>query len=219
MRRAACRSCSIWGTAFCRRRRHPMSRIWSRKSGAPGETGRRPLQSGRARQSGSRRTFPAGIFFPIPPSSRCRLCFENRWRASLQRVVRRSRAKSMQRLAGDHRSWRRRKRRPARSKQALARQGTEARAFVAMRCWKPFSDEAARAVASWKPDKTILLPLYPQFSTTTTGSSFEDWNEAAARAGLATAHARICCYPEEPGFIAAEAALIAASSGEENSPP
>ena len=46
------------------------------------------------------------------------------------------------------------------------------RAFVAMRCWHPFSDGAAKAVKEWEPDRIVLLPLYPQFSTTTTASSF-----------------------------------------------
>ena len=91
---------------------------------------------------------------------------------------------------------------------ALAREGVEARAFIAMRCWKPFSDETAQAVAVWKPDRIALLPLYPQYSTTTTASSLKDWHGAAARAGLAAPEAKVCCYPDEPGFIAAEAALI-----------
>jgi protoporphyrin/coproporphyrin ferrochelatase len=90
----------------------------------------------------------------------------------------------------------------------LAREGVEARAFIAMRCWKPFSDETARAVAAWKPDRIGLLPLYPQYSTTTTASSLKDWHRAAARAGLAAPDVKVCCYPDEPGFIEAEAALI-----------
>jgi ferrochelatase len=53
-----------------------------------------------------------------------------------------------------------------------------------------------------------LLPLYPQYSTTTTASSLKDWHRAAARAGLAAPESKVCCYPDEPGFIAAEAALI-----------
>jgi len=91
---------------------------------------------------------------------------------------------------------------------ALVREGLDARTFIAMRCWTPFSDEAARAVAAWKPDRVALLPLYPQYSTTTTGSSLKDWRRAAARAGLAVPESKVCCYPDEPGFIAAEAALI-----------
>jgi ferrochelatase len=45
----------------------------------------------------------------------------------------------------------------------------DARCFIAMRYWHPFSDEAARAVRDWQPDEVVLLPLYPQYSTTTTG--------------------------------------------------
>lgn len=94
---------------------------------------------------------------------------------------------------------------------ALAARGIAARAFIAMRCWKPFSDDTARAVAQWQPDKTVLLPLYPQYSTTTTASSLKAWRAAAARAGLKAPEAAICCYPRDEGFIAAEAALIGAA--------
>ncbi len=93
----------------------------------------------------------------------------------------------------------------------LRRQEVDARTFVAMRCWRPFSADAAKAMAAWNPEKIVLLPLYPQFSTTTTGSSLRDWDGAAARAGLASPDAVICCYPDEPGFIAAETALVRAA--------
>ena len=49
--------------------------------------------------------------------------------------------------------------------------GARYRCFVAMRYWHPTSAEAARAVAEWGPDEIVCLPLYPQFSTTTTASS------------------------------------------------
>ncbi|MGB8364531.1 MAG: ferrochelatase [Rhizomicrobium sp.] len=91
---------------------------------------------------------------------------------------------------------------------ALVARGFEARVFIAMRCWKPFSEETARAVAAWQPDRTVLLPLYPQYSTTTSGSSLAAWIDAAGRAGLAGGQSRICCYPENSGFIAAETALV-----------
>jgi ferrochelatase len=94
---------------------------------------------------------------------------------------------------------------------ALAAQGHDAQCFIAMRYWKPFADEAARAVKAWNPDRIVLLPLYPQFSTTTTDSSLKDWNIAARRAGVAAPTTRICCYPWEDGFIAAKAKLIAAA--------
>jgi ferrochelatase len=97
-------------------------------------------------------------------------------------------------------------------KQADALQGAlpelSARCFVAMRYWHPFSDEAARAVRDWDPDEVVLLPLYPQFSTTTTGSSLSAWREAAARVGLVKPTMALCCYPAEPHFAAATAALV-----------
>lgn len=90
----------------------------------------------------------------------------------------------------------------------LAERGIEAKCFIAMRCWHPFSDAAAAAVKEWGANSIVLLPLYPQFSTTTTGSSFNDWDRAATKAGLTVPVTRICCYPDERGFIEATAGLI-----------
>jgi ferrochelatase len=94
---------------------------------------------------------------------------------------------------------------------ALAARGHDARAFIAMRAWKPFSDEAARAAKAFNPDRVVLLPLYPQFSTTTTASSLDDWDATAARTGLTAPQSRVCCYPWEAGFIDAIALLIGAA--------
>lgn len=98
---------------------------------------------------------------------------------------------------------------------ALGRRGREAKTFIAMRYWHPLSDEAAAEVARWRPDRIVLLPLYPQFSTTTTGSSLTVWSQAAKPAGLAPGDEAItpavCCYPTQPGFIAAMAGLVAAA--------
>jgi protoporphyrin/coproporphyrin ferrochelatase len=96
----------------------------------------------------------------------------------------------------------------------MAEQGTEARVFIAMRYWHPFAAATAREVAAWKPSRILLLPLYPQYSTTTTESSIADWRRAAAAAGLAAATRTICCYPTEPGFIAAAAELARAGLAE-----
>lgn len=84
----------------------------------------------------------------------------------------------------------------------------ETRVFIAMRYWHPFADEAARAVKEWGASEILLLPLYPQFSTTTTASSLEDWQLAARRAGIVAPSRAVCCYPDEPRFIAAIAAEI-----------
>lgn len=91
---------------------------------------------------------------------------------------------------------------------ALAGHGVEARSFVAMRCWHPFIAEAIAEVRAWSPERIVLLPLYPQYSTATTASSFAEWERATHAAGLKAPADNICCYPTEHGFIAAMAGLI-----------
>ncbi|HEX7775728.1 MAG TPA: ferrochelatase [Parvibaculum sp.] len=93
----------------------------------------------------------------------------------------------------------------------MANGESEVRAFIAMRYWKPFADETARAVKSWAPHEIVLLPLYPQYSTTTTASSLKDWDRAAKAAGLHTRSGTVCCYPVEEGFVAAHVALLRAA--------
>jgi protoporphyrin/coproporphyrin ferrochelatase len=73
--------------------------------------------------------------------------------------------------------------------------------FIAMRYWYPFAEGAVAAVKDFAPDKIILLPLYPQFSTTTTASSFKAWHHAAKKLRLNVPTTALCCYPDESGFI------------------
>lgn len=47
--------------------------------------------------------------------------------------------------------------------------------FTAMRYWKPLTEETVKKVESGNYDRIILLPLYPHFSVSTTGSSFNEW--------------------------------------------
>jgi ferrochelatase len=84
----------------------------------------------------------------------------------------------------------------------------EAKVFVAMRYWHPFSAETVTAVKNYAPDEIILLPLYPQFSTTTSESSIKNWMKSADKQGLKTPTRAICCYPENEGLIEAQACLI-----------
>jgi ferrochelatase len=86
--------------------------------------------------------------------------------------------------------------------QSLCRRGTQAKVFIAMRAWHPRSDEAARAVAEFAPDATVLLPLYPQFSTTTSASSLNDWRSARS-VRVTGRERRVCCYPWDGGFVGA----------------
>jgi ferrochelatase len=82
------------------------------------------------------------------------------------------------------------------------------RCFVAMRYWQPLSEETAGEVLEWAPDEVVCLPLYPQFSTTTTASSLAAWRIAAARQGLTCPTHMIRCYPCEQGLVEAMAGLI-----------
>ncbi len=84
----------------------------------------------------------------------------------------------------------------------------EHRCFVAMRYWHPFSEEAARAVKDWGATEVVLLPLYPQYSTTTTGSSVSAWEEAARAIGLGLPTTTVCCWHSDEGFVSATAALV-----------
>lgn len=86
--------------------------------------------------------------------------------------------------------------------------GTEYRSFVCMRYWHPMSEEVARAVQGWAPDEILLCPLYPQFSTTTTGSSATDWAAACRRIGLDVPTTTLCCWHSDPAFAQATAAII-----------
>ena len=81
----------------------------------------------------------------------------------------------------------------------------EVKCFTAMRYWHPMADEIATNVKAWGADEVILLPLYPQYSTTTSGSSIKDWERASRKVGLDVATKGICCYPTNSGFVSAVA--------------
>jgi ferrochelatase len=91
----------------------------------------------------------------------------------------------------------------------------EARVFIAMRYWKPFAAETAKAVAAFAPDEIVLLPLYPQYSTTTTASSLKDWQAAYKGPGRSRA---VCCYPTSNGLVEAHVRGIRETWGRAGSP-
>jgi ferrochelatase len=92
--------------------------------------------------------------------------------------------------------------------QALGGFAKQVKVGIAMRYWHPFSAEIAAEMAAWKPDRLVLLPLYPQYSTTTSGSSIEDWHRSAKKAGLTAPVKTICCYPRLSGWVIAQAELL-----------
>jgi ferrochelatase len=71
-----------------------------------------------------------------------------------------------------------------RQAQALERElakTLDARVFVAMRYWHPLTEEAVRRVQAEELRTLVLLPLYPQYSMVTTGSSLNEWRRRAPR--------------------------------------
>ena len=99
---------------------------------------------------------------------------------------------------------------------ALQGEGHEAKCFIAMRCWKPFTREAVTAMKAFAPERIVLLPLYPQYSTTTTRSSLDEWAREAKRQRLSARTHVVCCYPDDAGFVTALAELVSDALGQRN---
>jgi len=85
---------------------------------------------------------------------------------------------------------------------AAASQGKDARVFVLMRYWHPMAREVVADIKAYKPDRIVVLPLYPQFSTTTTGTTLAALEQEAKRQSLQTPLEVLCCYPTADGFVA-----------------
>jgi ferrochelatase len=86
--------------------------------------------------------------------------------------------------------------------------------FPAMRYWKPFVKDAAKTAEAWGATDAILLPLYPQFSTTTTASSLRAWRQASKLPA-----STICCYPIGQKFAQAHADAIVETWRNAGEPP
>lgn len=94
---------------------------------------------------------------------------------------------------------------------AVATAGVAARPFVAMACWHPFSSEAVADIRKAGLTRVIALPLFPQYSETTTGSSFKALARAVEVTGGDIDIARVRSYPTAPGFIEAIGRTITAA--------
>jgi len=80
--------------------------------------------------------------------------------------------------------------------------------FVVMRCWYPRAYQVVSLVKNYNPDEIILLPLYPQYSSATSGSSIKEWIEISEKNKINKPTKIICCYPTDEDFIAAHTKLI-----------
>ncbi len=84
--------------------------------------------------------------------------------------------------------------------------GPDYRVIVAMRYWHPLIEEAAAEVAALAPERVVLLPLYPQYSATTTGSALRRWFEVA---GFERPTDIVDAYSEDAGWIEGVADTVA----------
>ena len=80
--------------------------------------------------------------------------------------------------------------------------------FVIMRCWHPRATDVIKEVKKYNPEEIILLPLYPQFSASTSGSSIKEWNDLCKKENYKVKTKTICCYPTEDSFLESHANLI-----------
>jgi ferrochelatase len=91
---------------------------------------------------------------------------------------------------------------------SLENQTDEYKSFIVMRCWSPRASSVIKKVMDFNPKQIILLPLYPQYSNATSGSSIKEWFDICKKEKLTTETKIICCYPTEKDFILSYANLI-----------
>jgi len=91
--------------------------------------------------------------------------------------------------------------RQASALEAALRPDFDARVAVAMRYWRPFTQEAIGIVAGHQPDDLVLLPLYPQYSTTTTGSSLNEWRRRFSPDGWSPRIHLVEEFHQDPAYL------------------
>jgi len=79
----------------------------------------------------------------------------------------------------------------------------EYKCFVVMRCWHPRATKVINEVKLFNPEEVVLLPLYPQFSASTSASSFKEWEDICKINKYEIRTSTICCYPTDNNFIKA----------------
>lgn len=87
----------------------------------------------------------------------------------------------------------------------------DVRVAIAMRYWHPMTDAAAREMEKFAPDELVLLPLYPQYSRTTTGSSLNEWNRCSQDRHLAARVQIVKEFYDDPQYVDSVVAAIDAA--------
>ena len=73
--------------------------------------------------------------------------------------------------------------------------------FIVMRCWHPRAKNVLKEVKNYNPDEIVLMPLYPQYSAATSGSSIKEWKHECKKSKYNVKTSTICCYPMDKNFI------------------
>ena len=79
----------------------------------------------------------------------------------------------------------------------------EYKCFIVMRCWNPRANDVIKDVQLFNPEEIILIPLYPQYSAATSGSSIKEWKDICKKNNYKIKTSTICCYPTDQNFISA----------------
>lgn len=92
----------------------------------------------------------------------------------------------------------------------LRARSEDAGVYVGMRCWKPTIDEAVNQILKDGITRLVLLPLFPQYSVTTTGSCLKYFQALDKKLGLSAKMeiATVESWFDEPLYIEAMADLI-----------
>ena len=77
----------------------------------------------------------------------------------------------------------------------------EYKCFIIMRCWNPRAKDVIKDVQLYGPDEVVLMPLYPQYSAATSGSSIKEWKDVCRKNNYHVKTSTICCYPTDQNFI------------------
>jgi len=77
----------------------------------------------------------------------------------------------------------------------------EYKCFIIMRCWNPRAKDVIKDVQLYDPDEVVLMPLYPQYSAATSGSSIKEWKDVCKKKNYQVKTSTICCYPTDQNFI------------------
>jgi ferrochelatase len=77
----------------------------------------------------------------------------------------------------------------------------EYKCFIVMRCWNPRAKDVIKDVQLYNPDDVVLMPLYPQYSAATSGSSIKEWKDVCKKNNYNVKTSTICCYPTDQNFI------------------